>query len=146
MLIQRNGLEAPLQAGLAAGLPVLGTCAGMILLAAEVLDGRADQLALGAIDMTVRRNAFGRQVDSFESPVEVPSLPGPPVTAVFIRAPWVERVGPAVEVLATVGLDSGADRIVAVRQGNAVATSFHPEVTDDLRFHALRVDMVREEV
>lgn len=146
MLIQRNGLEAPLQAALAAGLPVLGTCAGMILLAAEVLDGRADQLALGAIDMTVRRNAFGRQVDSFESPVEVPSLPGPPVTAVFIRAPWVERVGPAVEVLATVGLDSGADRIVAVRQGNAVATSFHPEVTDDLRFHALLVDMVREEV
>jgi len=146
MLIQRNGLEAPLQAALAAGLPVLGTCAGMILLAAEVLDGRADQLALGAIDMTVRRNAFGRQVDSFESPVEVPSLPGPPVTAVFIRAPWVERVGPDVEVLATVGLDSGADRIVAVRQGNAVATSFHPEVTDDLRFHALLVDMVREEV
>jgi len=146
MLIQRNGLEAPLRAALAAGLPVLGTCAGMILLAAEVLDGRADQLALGAIDMTVRRNAFGRQVDSFESPVEVPSLPGPPVTAVFIRAPWVERVGPDVEVLATVGLDSGADRIVAVRQGNAVATSFHPEVTDDLRFHALLVDMVREEV
>ena len=144
MLIQRNGLEAPLQAALAAGLPVLGTCAGMILLAAEVLDGRADQLALGAIDMTVRRNAFGRQVDSFESPVEVPSLPGPPVTAVFIRAPWVERVGPDVEVLATVGLDSGADRIVAVRQGNAVATSFHPEVTDDARFHALLVDMVQE--
>jgi 5'-phosphate synthase pdxT subunit len=146
MLIARNDLEAPLRAAIAAGMPVMGTCAGMIVLAAEVLDGRPDQLSLGAIDMTVRRNAFGRQVDSFEAAVDVPTLPGPPVTAVFIRAPWVERVGPEVEVLARVGVEGGADRIVAVRQGNALATSFHPEVTDDRRFHALLVDIVQEDV
>lgn len=149
MLIRRNELEAPLREALAAGMPVMGTCAGMILLATEVLDGRPDQLSLGAIDMTVRRNAFGRQVDSFEAAVEVPSLSGPPMNAVFIRAPWVERVSPQVEVLATVGGvdgDGATDRIVAVRQGRALATSFHPEVTDDRRFHALLVDMVREEV
>jgi pyridoxal 5'-phosphate synthase pdxT subunit len=146
MLIARNGLEAPLRTAIAEGMPVMGTCAGMIVLAAEVLDGRPDQLCLGAIDMTVRRNAFGRQVDSFEAAVDVPTLPGPPVTAVFIRAPWVERVGPEVEVLARVGVDDGADRIVAVRQGNALATSFHPEVTDDRRFHALLVDIVQEDV
>jgi 5'-phosphate synthase pdxT subunit len=144
MLIVRNALEAPLRSAIAGGLPVMGTCAGMILLATEVLDGRPDQLALGAIDMTVRRNAFGRQVDSFESAVDVPALPGPPITAVFIRAPWVERVGESVEVLGTVAGDDGTDRIVAVRQGNALATSFHPEVTDDMRFHALLVDMVQE--
>ena len=146
MLIQRNDLEGPLRRAIAGGLPVLGTCAGMILLASEVLDGRPDQLALGAIDMTVRRNAFGRQVDSFESAVVVPSLSGPPITAVFIRAPWVERVGTAVDVLGTVSLDDGSVRIVAVRQGNAVATAFHPEVTEDVRFHALLVDMVQEDV
>ena len=146
MLIVRNGLEVPLRAAIAAGMPVMGTCAGMIVLASQVLDGRPDQLSLGAIDMTVRRNAFGRQVDSFEAPVDVPTLPGPPVTAVFIRAPWVERVGPEVEVLARVGVEGGADRIVAVRQGNALATSFHPEVTDDRRFHALLVDIVQEDV
>ncbi len=145
MLIRRNDLVEPLQDRLRQGMPVLGTCAGMILLADEVLDGRADQFSLGAIDMTVRRNAFGRQVDSFEAEVEVPALPGAPVTAVFIRAPWVERVGPQVEVLARVGLDDGTDRIVAVRQARAVATSFHPEVTDDRRFHRLLVDMVLEE-
>jgi 5'-phosphate synthase pdxT subunit len=144
MLIVRNALETPLRSAIANGLPVMGTCAGMILLAAEVLDGRPDQLALGAIDMTVRRNAFGRQVDSFESAVDVPALPGPPITAVFIRAPWVERVGESVEILGTVAGDDGTDRIVAVRQGNALATSFHPEVTDDVRFHALLVDMVQE--
>ena len=145
MLIQRNGLAEPLRAAIGAGMPVMGTCAGMILMAGEVLDGRPDQFSLAAIDMTVRRNAFGRQVDSFESPVVVPRLPGPAITAVFIRAPWVERVGPGVEVLATVGTDDGADRIVAVRQGSALATSFHPEVTDDRRFHALLVDMVQED-
>jgi 5'-phosphate synthase pdxT subunit len=144
MLIRRNEMQRDLVDALQQGLPVLGTCAGMILLATEVLDGRPDQLALGAIDMTVRRNAFGRQVDSFEAPVPVPALAGPPVTAVFIRAPWVERVGPGVEVLATVQTDHDT-RIVAVRQGRAVATSFHPEMTDDRRFHALLVSMVRED-
>ncbi len=144
MLIVRNELEDPLREAIAAGMPMLGTCAGMILLASEVLDGRPDQLSLSAIDMTVRRNAFGRQVDSFESAVEVPSLAGPPITAVFIRAPWVERVGDSVEILGTVAGEDGTDRIVAVRQGNALATSFHPEVTDDVRFHALLVDIVQE--
>ena len=144
-LLDTSGLRAPLADRLRDGLPVLGTCAGMILLADEVLDGRPDQLSLGAIDMTVRRNAFGRQVDSFEAVVEVPALPGAAVPAVFIRAPWVERVGPAVEVLARVGADDGTDRIVAVRQGRALATSFHPEVTDDRRFHRLLVDIVQEE-
>jgi 5'-phosphate synthase pdxT subunit len=144
MLLRRNGMEEPVRRALAEGLPVLGTCAGMILLAREVLDGRADQVALGAIDMTVRRNAFGRQVDSFEAAVEVPVLPGPPVAAVFIRAPWVERVGPGVEVLARVG-DGDSDRIVAVRHRTAVATAFHPEVTDDRRFHALLMTMVLED-
>lgn len=146
MLIRRNDLEEPLAAALRAGLPVLGTCAGMILLAQEVLDGRPDQLSLGAIDMTVRRNAFGRQVDSFETAVPVPALAGPPVTAVFIRAPWVESVGPDVEILATVETQNDPDTIVAVRQGRAVATSFHPEMTDDRRFHTLLVSMVLEEV
>lgn len=145
MLIRRNDLDGPLLNRLADGMPVMGTCAGMILLASEVLDGRADQFSLGAIDMTVRRNAFGRQVDSFEAEVEVPALPGDPVRAVFIRAPWVERVGDGVEVLASVGIDDGTDRIVAVRQGHALATSFHPEVTDDRRFHRLLVDMVLED-
>jgi 5'-phosphate synthase pdxT subunit len=144
MLLRRNGMEEPVRRALAEGLPVLGTCAGMILLAREVLDGRADQVALGAIDMTVRRNAFGRQVDSFEAAVEVPVLPGPPVAAVFIRAPWVERVGPGVEVLARVG-DGDSDRIVAVRHRTAVATAFHPEVTDDRRFHALLMTRVLED-
>lgn len=144
MLMVRNGLEDPLRTAIAAGMPVMGTCAGMILLASEVLDGRPDQVSLGAIDMTVRRNAFGRQVDSFEAAVQVPALPGPAITAVFIRAPWVERVGESVTVLGSVTGDDGTDRIVAVRQGNALATSFHPEVTDDVRFHALLVDMVQE--
>jgi 5'-phosphate synthase pdxT subunit len=146
MLIRRNDLEEPLRAALRGGLPVLGTCAGMILLAREVLDGRPDQVSLTAIDMTVRRNAFGRQVDSFETAVPVSALAGPPVTAVFIRAPWVERVGPDVEVLATVETQDDPDTIVAVRQGKAVATSFHPEMTDDQRFHTLLVSMVLEEV
>lgn len=145
MLIGRNDLAGPLESRLADGMPVLGTCAGMILLADEVLDGRPDQYSLGAIDMTVRRNAFGRQVDSFEAVVEVPALPGQAVPAVFIRAPWVERVGPDVDVLARVEVEDGTDRIVAVRQGRALATSFHPEVTDDRRFHRLLVDIVQEE-
>lgn len=136
----------PLRARIRDGLPVLGTCAGMILLADRVLDGAAGQETFGGIDMTVRRNAFGRQVDSFEGPVEVVGL-GEPVHGVFIRAPWVEEVGPRVEVLARVDHDAGAGaaagRIVAVRQGNLVATSFHPEVGEDSRVHGLFVDLVR---
>lgn len=125
-------LREPLVARLAQGLPVFGSCAGMILLAADILDGRADQRPLGTIDMSVRRNAFGRQVDSFEADIAVRGLAGGPVRGVFVRAPWVERLGPEVEVLARV-----EGHPVAVRQGAALATSFHPEVSGDDRLHAL---------
>jgi pyridoxal 5'-phosphate synthase pdxT subunit len=136
------GLFDPLRKRIDEGLPAFGSCAGMIMLADEVLDGRPDQRSLGAIDMTVRRNAFGRQVESFEADVD---LAGQPFRAVFIRAPWVERIGAEVEVLGRVG--GGADgvgRIVAVRQRNVLATAFHPELTGDLRVHRLFVDLVRE--
>lgn len=135
----------PLRDALAAGLPAYGSCAGMILLASEVLDTRPDARCLGAIDMTVRRNAFGRQVDSFETDLAVEGVDGGPVRAVFIRAPWVERVGEGVEVLARVPAGAGptAGTVVAVRQGVTMATSFHPEVTGDLRIHRRFVDSVR---
>ena len=132
----------PIQARLRDGMPAYGTCAGMIMLADEVLDGRPDQRSFGGLALQVRRNAFGRQVDSFESQVEIDGIEGGPVTAVFIRAPWVEKVTGEVEVLGQVG-DGPEARIVAVRQGNLLATSFHPELTGDLRLHRLFVDMVR---
>ena len=122
-------LLEPLRTMLRDGLPAYGTCAGMILLASEVVDGRHDQELLGGLDITVRRNAFGSQVHSFEGPLEVAGVGE--VHAVFIRAPWVERAGPAVQVLASVG-----EHPVAVRQGNLLATSFHPELTGDERMHA----------
>lgn len=132
----------PLRKRVAAGLPVLGTCAGMIMLADRVLDGTPGQETVGGLDVTVRRNAFGRQVDSFEGPVRVAGIDGS-VHGVFIRAPWVEEVGAGVEVLARVEHGAAAGRIVAVRQGRLVATSFHPEVGDDSRVHGLFVDLVR---
>ena len=144
-LLRAFGLFHPLRERIAAGLPVFGSCAGMILLADRVLGGREDQQTLGGIDMTVRRNAFGRQVDSFEADLEVAGLAGGPFHAVFIRAPWVESVGEQVEVLARVTPPNGADTIVAVRQGPLVATSFHPELTGDARFHELFVGMVRKQ-
>jgi 5'-phosphate synthase pdxT subunit len=128
----------PLRERVADGMPVLGTCAGMILLADRVLDGAAGQETIGGLDVTVRRNAFGRQVDSFEGPVDVIGLDAP-VHGVFIRAPWVEEVGPEVEVLARV---EHLDRIVMVRQGTLLATSFHPEVGDDPRVHGMLLDLV----
>jgi pyridoxal 5'-phosphate synthase pdxT subunit len=137
------GLLEPLRKLVAAGLPMYGSCAGMIMLAREVLDGRPDQRSLEGIDMTVRRNAFGRQVDSFEAPVHIDGVGGGDFHAVFIRAPWVERVGPGVEVLGTVSTGPAAGRIVAVRQRNLLATAFHPELTGDLRVHRLFVEMVR---
>ena len=145
-LLEIFELLEPLKTRLRDGLPAYGSCAGMILLASEILDTRPDAQHLGAIDMTVRRNAFGRQVDSFESDLDFEGIIGDPVRAVFIRAPWVERVGDAVEVLARVPESGGAvaGRIVAVRQGRVVATSFHPEVTGDRRVHELFVDLVRE--
>ena len=142
MLAIRWGLMEPLRAAVRAGMPVFGSCAGMILLAGTVLDGRADQEPIGGLDMVVRRNAFGRQVDSFEADVDFPALGEEPIRAVFIRAPWVESVGPSVDVLASVPADSD-DRIVAVRAGGLLATSFHPELTGDHRVHALFADIVR---
>ena len=134
-------LADPLRKRIGEGLPVFGSCAGMIMLAARLADPASDQETLGAIDMTVRRNAFGRQVDSFERDLEVTGLAGPSYRAVFIRAPWVEQAGDGVEILAT---EAVTGRIVAVRQGPALATAFHPELTPDRRIHELFVDMVRE--
>jgi 5'-phosphate synthase pdxT subunit len=140
-------LLEPLRARVAEGLPMFGTCAGMILLADRIEDGVVGQETLGGLDITVRRNAFGRQVDSFESSLDFAGL-AEPVHAVFIRAPWVEAVGDGVEVLARVpeGTAAGAaaGRIVAVRQGPLMATSFHPEVGGDGRVHRMFVDLVRQ--
>ncbi|MBE7161076.1 MAG: pyridoxal 5'-phosphate synthase glutaminase subunit PdxT [Williamsia herbipolensis] len=136
------GLFEPLRDAIAAGLPAYGSCAGMILLASEVLDTRPDARHLDALDITVRRNAFGRQVQSFETDLPLTGLDDGPVRAVFIRAPWVEATGPDVEVLARVPDGPAAGRVVAVRQGRVLATSFHPEVTGDHRVHRLFVDMV----
>ena len=138
----------PLVRRLADGMPAYGSCAGMIMLASTILDTRPDARHLDALDITVRRNAFGRQVESFETDLEVDGITdGPdagPMRAVFIRAPWVESVSPDVQVLATVPEGPAQGRIVAVRQGGVLATSFHPEVTGDRRVHAYFVDMVRE--
>ncbi len=142
MLAIRWGLMAPLRQAVADGMPMYGSCAGMILLADTILDGRADQQPIGGLDMVVRRNAFGRQVDSFEADVPFPAIGEPPIRAVFIRAPWVESIGVGVEVLARVDGPRG-DRIVAVRSGSLMATSFHPELTGDHRVHALFADVVR---
>jgi len=132
-LLVLNDLFDPLKERLDHGMAALGTCAGMILLAAGVLDGRSDQRSFAAIDIDVRRNAFGRQNDSFETDLELEGLGAVPIHAVFIRAPIVERTGPAVEVLAMI--DDG--RPVACRQGAVIVTSFHPELADDLRMHEL---------
>ncbi|MEV6377746.1 pyridoxal 5'-phosphate synthase glutaminase subunit PdxT [Micromonospora musae] len=136
-------LREPIDKRIVGGLPVYGSCAGMIMLATEVLDGRPDQRGFDGISMTVRRNAFGRQVDSFEAPVTITGIAGDPFHAVFIRAPWVERVGEGVQVLGQVADGPSAGRIVAVRQGNLLATSFHPELTGDVRLHRYFVDLVR---
>ncbi|MFD3908139.1 MULTISPECIES: pyridoxal 5'-phosphate synthase glutaminase subunit PdxT [unclassified Streptomyces] len=132
------GMLEPLRARVRAGMPVYGTCAGMILLAEKILDPRSGQETVGGIDMIVRRNAFGRQNESFEAAIDVVGVDGGPVEGVFIRAPWVESVGADTEVIA-----EHDGHIVAVRQENALATSFHPELTGDHRMHALFVDMVR---
>jgi 5'-phosphate synthase pdxT subunit len=137
------GVLEPLRKRVAGGMPVYGSCAGMIMLATDVLDGRPDQQTLAGIDMAVRRNAFGRQVDSFEGAVEIDGIDGGPFHAVFIRAPWVESVGDEVEVLGRVTEGPAAGRIVAVRQRNLLATAFHPELTGDLRVHRYFVEMAR---
>ena len=135
-------LMEPVRKRIEAGLPAFGCCAGMIMLADRLVDGIDGQETFGGIDMVVRRNAFGRQVHSFESDIELQGMAGPPLRAVFIRAPWVEQTGPDVEVL---GADASTSRIVAVRQGALLATAFHPELTPDLRLHKLFVDIVKEQ-
>lgn len=135
MMLERSGLLTPLRRRLAAGLPVFGTCAGMILLARRIVDGRPDQHALGLVDITVRRNAYGTQIQSFETDLAVTGL-DEPFHAVFIRAPAVVDVGPGVEVLAQV-----ADQPVLCRQGAVLVAAFHPELTDDDRLHRCFLEM-----
>jgi 5'-phosphate synthase pdxT subunit len=134
------GIADPLKQRIASGMPVYGTCAGLIMLADTVLDAIGGQQSLGGLDVSVRRNAFGNQNDSFETDIDIPQLGEPPVHAVFIRAPVVESVGPGASVLAS--LSDG--RIVAVEQGNLLGTSFHPEVTGEHRFHERFLARVRD--
>lgn len=147
-LLVAFGLLAPLRARLRDGMPAYGSCAGMILLSKQILEGRPDQQQLDALDTVVRRNAFGRQVASFESDLDFAGIGADPVRAVFIRAPWVEQAGPQVEVLARVpdvpSAGAAAGRIVAVRQGSVLATAFHPELTGDRRVHQLFCRLVRQ--
>ena len=138
-------LYEPLREAIRDGVPAFGTCAGMIMLADRIENPIAGQESIGGLDIVVRRNAFGRQVDSFEAALDVVHL-DEPFHAMFIRAPWVEKVGQDVEVVATVASGEAVGRIVAVRQANLLATSFHPEITGDHRIHALFVDMVRRHV
>ena len=142
-LLNRFELMQPLRRRIEAGLPVYGSCAGMILLADRILNAPADQDTVGGMDITVRRNAFGRQVESFENEVPMLVIGGDPFWAAFIRAPWVEQSGPDVEILGRVCGGAADGRVVAVRQGALLATSFHPELTDDGRIHSFFVDMVR---
>lgn len=148
-LLDAFELEQPLREAIAAGLPAYGSCAGLILLADRLEDGIEGQRTLGGLDVTARRNSFGRQVDSSEAWLSAPALGADvaagqaPVHAVFIRAPWIEQTGPAVQVLASVDTPAG-QRAVAVRQGHLLATSFHPEVSSDTRVHGLFLEMVRQ--
>ena len=148
-LLHSFELFDPLRDLIAEGLPTYGSCAGMILLAERITGAAEGQRTLGGLDVTVRRNAFGRQVDSFETDLVVDGVPDSverPVHAVFIRAPWVEELGPGVRVLASVGAGPAAGRIVAVRERDVVATSFHPEISGDLRLHRMFVRIVVERV
>ena len=143
-LLTRFELMEPLRKHIGSGLAVYGSCAGMILLADRILDAPRDQDTIGGMDVTVRRNAFGRQIESFENEVPMPAVGERPFAAVFIRAPWVEQAGPAVEILGRVSGGAADGRVVAVRQGSLLATSFHPELTDDGRIHTFFVNLVRE--
>jgi 5'-phosphate synthase pdxT subunit len=146
LLLGSSGLFDPLAEALASGLPAFGTCAGMILLADDVLDGRPDQRRFGVIDLRIRRNGYGRQIASFETALDVGSLDGGPLHAVFIRAPVVESAGPGVEVLATLpGAGGGPALPVVCRQGRVLVASFHPELTGDRRLHRLFLEMTNEE-
>ena len=140
------GIFEPIKQRIAAGMPVYGSCAGMILLADQILDAKQGQKTFGGLDITVRRNAFGRQVDSFETDLKFKGITEPAVRAVFIRAPWVESVGTGVEILAEITNSSGIKHPVAVRQGNLLATSFHPELTGDNRVHRFFVENICREL
>ena len=145
LLLRSAGLTGPLDDALGSGLPVFGTCAGMILLAGRVLGGRSDQVNFGVIDLVVRRNGYGRQIASFEGQVVVAGLGDEPVPAVFIRAPVVESAGPGVEVLATLpGVGDDPGRPVVCRQDKVLVAAFHPELTSDRRLHRLFVEMTKE--
>lgn len=146
ILAVKNGLFAPLRKLRDEGLPMYGSCAGLIMLADTIAEGRGDQESIGGLNIVARRNAFGRQVDSFEIDLDIPSIGDDTFHAVFIRAPLVESIGDNVEVLSAIpagSIGNDSERIVAVRQENLVATSFHPEITPDLRFHQLFVDIVK---
>lgn len=145
MLAKRVGLMNPLKQFVKDKKAVYGSCAGMIMLADEILDGRNDQETIGGIDITVRRNAFGRQVDSFETDLTIKNFEKE-FRAVFIRAPWVERIGSEVEVLATVKTSENIEHPVMVRQDNLLATAFHPELTTDTRIHEYFVQMAKSAV
>jgi 5'-phosphate synthase pdxT subunit len=145
LLLDSSELTEPIRGRLDAGMPAFGTCAGMILLARDILGGRPDQLQLDAIDITVRRNAFGRQIQSFETELEVEGLDRP-FHAVFIRAPAVERVGEGVEVLASVDGADGRSRAVLCRRGPILVAAFHPELSGDPRLHELFLEGARREL
>ena len=142
MLINRANLMQSLRDFIKSGKAVYGSCAGMILLADRILDGRSDQETIGGLDITVRRNAFGRQVDSFEKTIDLKEINILDFNAVFIRAPWVEKVGSGVKVLASLEYQEQEPRIVMVKQGNLLATSFHPELTGDNRVHQYFVSLL----
>lgn len=143
-LLERQGLIDPIRQLISSGLPVFGSCAGLILLADVVEGGIENQVTLGGLDVVVRRNAFGRQVSSFEAPVSVDILGDIPILGIFIRAPWIEEVGPGVDVLGSVRDEEGVQRVVVAQQGNILATSFHPELTDDLRLHQYFIAMAQD--
>ncbi len=134
----------PIRNRIAIGMPVYGSCAGLIMLANKIIDGRSDQQTFGGLDVTVRRNAFGRQVDSFEADLHAPEIGDENIRAVFIRAPWVEEFSDKVQVLARVESGEHKGAVVAVKQGNVLATSFHPELTNDLRFHKYFINLVNQ--
>jgi 5'-phosphate synthase pdxT subunit len=145
MLAKRVGLMQPLRKFVQDGKAVYGSCAGMIMLADKILDGRSDQVTIGGIDITVRRNAFGRQVDSFETDLKIKNFEKD-FRAIFIRAPWVEKIGQAVEVLASITTSNNQDHPVMVRQGNLLATAFHPELVKDNRVHEYFIQMAKSTV
>ncbi len=138
------GIDTAIRNSIRAGMPVLGTCAGMIMLADDILDPKSGQTSFGGLDISVRRNAFGRQVDSFECDIQQHGFSSEPLHATFIRAPWVEKVGDKVQVLATIPTDSNQKKAVAVRQGNVIATSFHPEISGEMQVHSYFLNVIRQ--